>query len=160
MTLKKLEHQFAYEQLAYDASPNRQPSIKLSFFFKKLPDVSEEHFYRHWQSIHSDLTVGTKSFHANKLQRYVQVNITAILIVSKCRRTDVVQLHTSPELKKMAEESGSPHLDGSNINGLTSLTLSQVFLQWTTTAVQRSGCESSKIGPTSRMSACPIAHIE
>ena len=84
MTLKKIEHEFAYDQLSYEAKPNTQPSIKLSFFFKKLPGVSDDHFYRHWQSIHSDLTVGTKSFHDNQLQRYVQVGSSPKKKASNC----------------------------------------------------------------------------
>lgn len=73
MTLKKVDHTFAYDALSYDAKPNEQPYIKLSFFFSKSDEVSYEHFHRHWQSIHSDLTIGTKAFKSNQIQRYVQV---------------------------------------------------------------------------------------
>jgi hypothetical protein len=92
MTLKKIEHTFAYDRLSYDAKPNEQPYIKLSFFFNKSPDVSYEHFHKHWQSVHSDLTIGTKAFKTNQIQRYVQ-------------------LHAYPELKKMATDSGLDLLD-------------------------------------------------
>lgn len=88
MTLKKIDHTFAYDQLSYDAKPNEQPYLKLSFFFSKSDDVSYEHFHRHWQSIHSDLTIGTKAFKTNKILRYVQ-------------------LHSYPELKKTVANSGT-----------------------------------------------------
>jgi hypothetical protein len=42
MTLKKIDHQFAFDQLSYDVKPNYQPYIKLTFFFSKLPNVSYE----------------------------------------------------------------------------------------------------------------------
>lgn len=47
MTLKKMNHEFKNKALSYDAQPNHQPCIKLSFFFNKLPDVSYEQFHRH-----------------------------------------------------------------------------------------------------------------
>jgi len=47
--------------------------MKLSFFFSKLPEVSFDQFHRHWETVHADLTVATKSFADNKIQRYVQV---------------------------------------------------------------------------------------
>ena len=74
MTLKKIDHTFKNKQLSYDACPNYQPCIKLSFYFNKLPHVSNEHFHRHWETIHADLTVATKPFKSNKVQRYVQVH--------------------------------------------------------------------------------------
>ena len=47
--------------------------IKLAFYFKKLPEVSYEHFYEHWRTVHADLTVASKAFGIHKIQRYVQV---------------------------------------------------------------------------------------
>jgi hypothetical protein len=73
MTLTKIEHKFAYQQLSYEGTANYQPYIKLTFHFSKLPHVSYEHFHRHWETIHADLTVGTKDFAINGVQRYVQV---------------------------------------------------------------------------------------
>ena len=45
MTLKKLDYEFTNPQLSYDAKPNYQPYIKLTFFFSKLPEVSYEQVY-------------------------------------------------------------------------------------------------------------------
>lgn len=53
MTLKQVEHNFSNQQLSDDARPNYQPCIKLSFYFSKLPEVSEEHFHRHWETVHA-----------------------------------------------------------------------------------------------------------
>ncbi|KAF2840343.1 hypothetical protein M501DRAFT_931893 [Patellaria atrata CBS 101060] len=50
--------------------------IKLSFFFNKLPDVSYEHFYKHYGHVHADLTVGTKAFGQFNIQRYTQHHAT------------------------------------------------------------------------------------
>jgi len=85
-------HDFKYPQLAYDAEPNSQPYIKLSFFFSKLPEVSYEYFHKHWASVHADLTLGVKSFKDCKIQRYVQY-------------------HQTPDLKEKAESLGIPLLD-------------------------------------------------
>ena len=62
MTLKKIDHEFKNKSLSYDAEPNYQPCIKLSFWFNKLPEVSYEQFHRHWETVHADLTVATKEF--------------------------------------------------------------------------------------------------
>jgi hypothetical protein len=102
MTLKKIDHTFAYDQLSYDAKPNEQPYIKLSFFFSKLPDVSYEHFHRHWQSIHSDLTIGTKAFKSNKIQRYVQVKT----FISEYAVSESHGLHISVAFLPRDEEDG------------------------------------------------------
>lgn len=75
MTLKKINHNFTYSQLDYDATPNIQPCIKLSFWFNKLPNVSDEQFHRHWETVHADLTVAAKDFNVCKIQRYVQVSV-------------------------------------------------------------------------------------
>ncbi|KAK0287040.1 hypothetical protein LTR35_004510 [Friedmanniomyces endolithicus] len=77
MTLKKLDHGFKNDALSYDASPNYQPCIKLSFFFNKKPEVSDEQFHRHWETVHADLTIAARDFKACKVQRYVQFHQTA-----------------------------------------------------------------------------------
>jgi hypothetical protein len=74
MTLTKIDHQFTYPQLSYDATPNTQNYIKLSFYFNKLPNVSYDQFYGHWSTVHADLTVAAQGFAAVKIQRYTQVN--------------------------------------------------------------------------------------
>ncbi|KAK5692415.1 hypothetical protein LTR97_010723 [Elasticomyces elasticus] len=77
MTLKKIDHTFKNEALSYDTAPNYQPCIKLSFFFNKLPEVSDEMFHRHWETVHADLTIAARDFKACKIQRYVQFHQTA-----------------------------------------------------------------------------------
>jgi hypothetical protein len=73
MTLKKIDHKFSNPQLTYDAKPNIQPCIKLTFYFNKLPKVSYEQFYGHWSTVHADLTIAARGFNSCKIQRYVQV---------------------------------------------------------------------------------------
>ena len=38
--------------------------------------MSYEHFYKHWASVHADLTVAAKSFSVHKIKRYVQTHQT------------------------------------------------------------------------------------
>jgi hypothetical protein len=78
MTLKKIDHKFTNPQLSYDAKPNTQSCIKLTFYFNKLPEVSYEQFYGHWSTVHADLTVAAKGFGLYKIQRYVQVSIPSL----------------------------------------------------------------------------------
>ena len=92
MTVKKIDHAFKNEQLSYDAKPNYQPCVKLSFFFNKLPEVSYEQFHRHWETVHADLTIAARDFKACKIQRYVQ-------------------FHQTPEMKEKAKSLGLVHLD-------------------------------------------------
>ncbi|KAK1059742.1 hypothetical protein LTR12_007589 [Friedmanniomyces endolithicus] len=77
MTLKKIDHEFKNKALSYNAAPNYQPCIKLSFFFNKKPEVSDEQFHRHWETVHADLTIAAKDFKACQIQRYVQFHQTA-----------------------------------------------------------------------------------
>jgi hypothetical protein len=102
MALKKLDHEFKNSQLSYDAEPNYQPLIKLSFFFNKLPHVSYDQFHRHWETVHADLTIAAKDFKVCKIQRYVQ-------------------FHQTPEMKEKAKMLGLEHVafDGcSEVNSL------------------------------------------
>jgi hypothetical protein len=92
MTLKKIDHEFKNDSLSYDAKPNYQPCIRLSFWFNKLPDVSYEQFHRHWETVHADLTVATKDFLVCDIKRYVQ-------------------FHQTPELKEKAKSLGLEHMD-------------------------------------------------
>ncbi|KAK3116449.1 hypothetical protein LTR53_003175 [Teratosphaeriaceae sp. CCFEE 6253] len=92
MTLTKIDHPFQNPPLAYDAPPNHQPGIKISFFFNKLPHVSDEHFFRHWETVHADLTIAVPQFRACKIRRYVQLQQTA-------------------EMKARARELGMVHVD-------------------------------------------------
>jgi hypothetical protein len=91
MTLKKTEHSFKHAALSYDARPNRQPYIRLSFFFHKLPGISYEQFHRHWETVHADLTVACKDFKDCHIGRYVQ-------------------FHQTEELKEKAKELGLPQM--------------------------------------------------
>lgn len=77
MTFNKIDHEFKNESLSYDATPNYQPCIKLSFWFNKLPDVSFEQFHRHWETVHADLTVATKDFNVCNIRRYGKLDATA-----------------------------------------------------------------------------------
>ncbi|KAF2265499.1 hypothetical protein CC78DRAFT_461048 [Lojkania enalia] len=82
MVHNKIDHKFTYPQLAWDQKENYQRKffysllpiscIKLSFFFKKLPNVDDDHFQMHYNHVHSDLTVASKNFNVCKIQRYVQ----------------------------------------------------------------------------------------
>lgn len=92
MTLKKVDHAFNHQALSYDAAPNYQPCVKLSFFFNKLPEVSYEQFHRHWETVHADLTVAAKDFAVCKIQRYVQ-------------------FHQTPDMKEKAKSLGLVHMD-------------------------------------------------
>jgi len=44
--------------------------IRISVFFNKRHDVSYEHFYKHWATVHAGLTVSPKEFALFKIQRY------------------------------------------------------------------------------------------
>ncbi|TKA75001.1 hypothetical protein B0A55_02647 [Friedmanniomyces simplex] len=91
MTLKKIDHGFKNDALSYDATPNYQPCIKLSFFFNKRPEVSHEQFHKHWETVHADLTIAAKDFKACKIQRYVQ-------------------FHQTPDMKEKAKQLGLEHV--------------------------------------------------
>ncbi|CAI6094028.1 unnamed protein product [Clonostachys chloroleuca] len=84
---QRIDHKFNFELFDYDTPENFQPCIKLEFFFYKLPDVSSEHFHKHYAHIHSDITVAARSFGAHKVQRYTQ-------------------LHQTPEMKARAKALG------------------------------------------------------
>ena len=91
MTLKKLDHLFKNPQLSYDSQPNTQPYIRLSFYFRKLPEVSDEQFHRHWETVHADLTVASKAFKDCHIGRYVQVGeICSIQVHLRFLMCDVI----------------------------------------------------------------------
>ena len=46
-----IKHDFVFERLSPDSKPNYQPYLKLTFFFKKRPDISHEDFHKHWQTV-------------------------------------------------------------------------------------------------------------
>lgn len=45
------DHKFVLPQLHTDAKPNYQPYVKLTFYFKKRPDISYEQFHQHWETV-------------------------------------------------------------------------------------------------------------
>ncbi|OAA63519.1 Dimeric alpha-beta barrel [Niveomyces insectorum RCEF 264] len=69
---QRVEHAFAHDELSYDADRKVEGCVKASFFFRKLPDVSYEHFEKHWSTVHADLTVAGKPFSEYNCIRYVQ----------------------------------------------------------------------------------------
>ena len=92
---ERIDYKFQFENLSYDAGVHYQREsvsrdacskvtvlitanlstacVKISVFFKKLPNVSDEHFHQHWATVHADLTVASKAFNVYKIQRYIQV---------------------------------------------------------------------------------------
>lgn len=73
MAFGQSAHQFTYPQLSHDVTANAQPYIRVSFFFKKRPEISYDQFFKYWQTVHADLTISVQAFGASNLQRYVQV---------------------------------------------------------------------------------------
>lgn len=66
------DHKFIFSKLNYDAKPNFEPAIKISVFFRKREDITHEEFFKHWQTVHADLTLAVQSFQDNII-RYSQV---------------------------------------------------------------------------------------
>lgn len=62
----------------------------MQFFFSKLPEVSWEHFSKHYAHIHSDLTVAAKSFGVHHVQRYTQVRRPGPLGSLPIKRTELI----------------------------------------------------------------------
>ena len=62
-------------------SINRQPYLKILFFFKKLPSVSDEYFHTHWSTFHADLSMSAKPFLISS-KRYVQFHADKRLAAS------------------------------------------------------------------------------
>lgn len=65
---------FTFSQLSSEATTNRQPYFKITFFLTRLPGLSDGDFHRHWQTVHADLTVAAKGFRDVEILRYVQVS--------------------------------------------------------------------------------------
>ena len=72
MSITRINHNFKHKELSYDATPNFQPAIKISVFFRKLEGVTFETFFDHWRSVHADLAIATQAFQSHIL-RYAQV---------------------------------------------------------------------------------------
>ncbi|KAF2119703.1 hypothetical protein BDV96DRAFT_642714 [Lophiotrema nucula] len=110
MVHNKIDHRFVNPELEWDQKENYQPCIKLSFFFKKLPNVDDDHFQMHYNHVHSDLTVASKGFNVYKIQRYVQVR-RAHPHSTTDAFTHVSQTYQDPEMKKKVESLGMELLD-------------------------------------------------
>lgn len=65
-------HQSKYQNLSPSGEPTLQPCIKICAYFNKLPSTSYEDFYKHWATVHADLTVASEAFKGTVL-RYIQV---------------------------------------------------------------------------------------
>ncbi|KAF2006270.1 hypothetical protein P154DRAFT_570334 [Amniculicola lignicola CBS 123094] len=90
MVHNKINHKFNFPEFEWEKKENYQPCIKLSFFFKKLPTVDDDHFQMHYNHVHSDLTVASKKFNVVKVQRY---------------------LYQSPAMKQKVKDLGMEVLD-------------------------------------------------
>ncbi|OJJ08263.1 hypothetical protein ASPVEDRAFT_47436 [Aspergillus versicolor CBS 583.65] len=91
MPATRINHNFKHKELSYDATPNYQPAIKVSVFFKKLEGVTFETFFEHWQTVHADLAIATQAFQ-NHILRYAQH-------------------HQTPEMKERARSLGEGVLE-------------------------------------------------
>lgn len=89
-------HEFTHPELAYDAEANFQPAIKISVFFRKLDRISDEDFFRHWETVHADLAVATKAFQTHIL-RYVQVRMNTSRRSSTARTDEVGSIIKPPK---------------------------------------------------------------
>ncbi|TPX08254.1 uncharacterized protein E0L32_001850 [Thyridium curvatum] len=69
---ERIDYDFVHEKLSYDAGVYYQPCVKVSLYFKKLPNVSWEHFSKHWATVHADITVSSETFKEHGCLRYVQ----------------------------------------------------------------------------------------
>ncbi|KAH8685063.1 EthD domain-containing protein [Ilyonectria robusta] len=91
MPFTKVDHKFTHPELNYDSTPNFQPCIKVSVFFRKLDSIDHDTFFGHWQTVHADLAVATQAFRKH-IVRYSQH-------------------HQTVEMKQRAESLGENVLD-------------------------------------------------
>lgn len=93
----RINHDFTFEDLHYDKPENYMCTsslhhschltpwtklttkltqlsacIKVCSFFRKRPDVSHEHFHKHYAHVHADIVTAAKAFGALKVLRYSQ----------------------------------------------------------------------------------------
>ncbi|KAJ5683451.1 Dimeric alpha-beta barrel [Penicillium macrosclerotiorum] len=85
------EFQFTHPEFAYEATPNFQPAIKVSVFFRKREGITDEAFFKHWATVHADLAVASQAFQSHIL-RYAQH-------------------HQTPEMRGYAASLGEKVLD-------------------------------------------------
>lgn len=129
---ERIDHKFHFDSLSYDAGVHYQRKffirryarcqisnsialspaacVKVSVFFKKLPNVSDEHFFKHWATVHADLTVASKGFNVYKIERYTQVggksDATILISINTVR-----QHHQTQADKKAVQNMGFKTLD-------------------------------------------------
>ncbi|CAK7214808.1 hypothetical protein SCUCBS95973_002259 [Sporothrix curviconia] len=121
-THERIDHQFTYPRFDYDTPVKYQPCIKISLFFRKRPDVSYEHFYKHWATVHADLTAASGEFRSRNILRYTQHHCTPeerarihelgveAMDYDACTTMwvrawdDMVQFHKSEDFKRMAAD--------------------------------------------------------
>ncbi|TVY47500.1 hypothetical protein LOCC1_G002240 [Lachnellula occidentalis] len=82
-----VEHEFTFPQLDREATPNYQPYLKMSFYFRKRADITHQEFHEHWQTVHADLATSAAPF-AQYVTRYTQT-------------------HQTPELKEKLQKFGN-----------------------------------------------------
>ncbi|KAF2105253.1 peptidase M50B-like-domain-containing protein [Lophiotrema nucula] len=63
--------QFHIPHLRPGQGSNEQSYVRLLIFFKKRPDVTEQHFQEWWKSVHADLGLSAAGFNVH-VSRYVQ----------------------------------------------------------------------------------------
>lgn len=98
--------------------------IKISLFFRKRPDVSYDHFYKHWATVHADLTAASQAFRAHNILRYTQHHCTPemrarvpqlgveVMDYDACTTMwvrewdDMVSFHASEDFQRMAADCG------------------------------------------------------
>lgn len=93
----RINHDFTFDDLHYDKPENYmrmsllylpshlitlrnlvstltlpQACIKVCSFFRKRPDVSHEHFHKHYAHVHADIVTAAEAFGALKVLRYSQ----------------------------------------------------------------------------------------
>ncbi|KAL5350356.1 hypothetical protein V496_02811 [Pseudogymnoascus sp. VKM F-4515 (FW-2607)] len=48
--------------------------IRISFFFTKIPSMSQSQFESHWRDTHGRLAIATKAFREAQIQQYTQIH--------------------------------------------------------------------------------------
>lgn len=95
------DHKFTLKQLQPDATPNYQPHIKLSFYFKKRPDISDEQFHTHWQTVlPPTFYPGSCTTDLSSLQIHADLAASSAVFKKYVKR--YVQFHALPRWKEKA----------------------------------------------------------
>ncbi|CAK7204330.1 hypothetical protein SEUCBS139899_007085 [Sporothrix eucalyptigena] len=123
-THERIDHDFTYPLFDYTTPIKYQPCIKVSLFFRKRPDVSYEHFYKHWATVHADLTAASNEFRARNILRYTQHHCkpeereqvkklgVEVLDYDACTTMwvrewdDMIGFHASADFQRMVQDCG------------------------------------------------------